>query len=140
MPVLAAPVVIAYRRLTMKQYVHAGAKPAEDALAAKLRALSHPARLRILAALAESDACACGDIVRNLPLAQSTVSEHLRILREAGFVRGETGGRRPCYCLDREAVRQLGLDFDRLLAAIGRDKDAPKEPPARRARKAVEER
>lgn len=121
----------------MKQTVHDGA---DDALAAKLRALSHPARLRILAALAESDACACGDLVRGLPLAQSTVSEHLRILREAGLVRGETGGKRPCYCLDREAMRQLGADFDRLLAAIGREKGGPKESPARRARKAAEER
>ncbi len=124
----------------MKQNVHPGARAEEELLAAKLRALSHPVRLRILAALAGSDACACGDIVRDLPLAQSTVSEHLRILREAGFVRGETTGRRPCYCLDREAVRHLGLDFDRLLAAIGRDKGATKEPPARRARKVAEER
>lgn len=124
----------------MKQNAHPGARPDEDLLATRLRALSHPVRLRILAALAGSDACACGDIVRDLPLAQSTVSEHLRILREAGFVRGETAGRRPCYCLDREAVRQLGVDFDRLLAAIGRDKSGPKESPARRARKAAEER
>ena len=108
-------------------------------LARRLKALAHPARLTIVRALTQAHRCSCGDIVRNLPLAQSTVSEHLRILREAGFVRGETGGRRPCYCLDREAVRQLGLDFDRLLAAIGRDKDASKEPSARRARKSVEE-
>lgn len=121
----------------MKQTVQV---EADDALAAKLRALSHPARLRILAALAESDACACGDIVRGLPLAQSTVSEHLRILREAGLVRGGNGGKRPCYCLDREAVRQLGVDFDRLLAAIGREKNGTKESSARRSRRVVEER
>jgi len=121
----------------MKQTVQ---DDADDALAVRLRALSHPVRLRILAALAGSDACACGDLVRGLPLAQSTVSEHLRILREAGLVRGENGGKRPCYCLDREAVRQLGVDFDRLLAAIGRDKSGAKESPGRRARKATEER
>ena len=112
--------------------------PADEALALRLRALAHPVRLRILAALAATDACHCGDIVRDLPLAQSTVSEHLRILREAGFVRGETAGRRPCYCLDREAVRRVAEDFDRLLAAIGRDKDRDKEPAARRARKSTE--
>jgi ArsR family transcriptional regulator len=116
----------------MKQNTHP--KSEEDALAAKLRALSHPVRLRILASLAESDACACGDLVRGLPLAQSTVSEHLRILRDAGLVRGENGGKRPCYCLDREAVRQLGVDFDRLLAAIGREKNGAKDH-ARRSKK-----
>lgn len=112
---------------------------AEEALAARLRALAHPVRLRILAALAGSEACACGDIVRDLPLAQSTVSEHLRILREAGFVRGETAGRRPCYCLDRAALRRLAGDFDRLLAAIGREKDQDREPAPRRARKPAED-
>ncbi len=113
---------------------------ADGALATRLRALSHPVRLRILAALAESNSCACGDLVRALPLAQSTVSEHLRILREAGLVRGENGGKRPCYCLDREAVRQLGVDFDRLLAAIGREKNGAKDQSARRTRKPAEER
>lgn len=95
---------------------------AADALARRLRALAHPVRLRILAALAANNACQCGDIVRELPLAQSTVSEHLRILREAGLVRGETAGSRPCYCLDRAAMQQLGADFERLLAAIARRK------------------
>jgi ArsR family transcriptional regulator len=115
-----------------------GASPAEEALAARLRALAHPVRLRILAALAAADGRQCGDIVRDLPLAQSTVSEHLRILREAGFVRGETAGRRPCYCLDRAALRQIGAEFERLLAAMGREKSRDKDPAARRARKAVE--
>jgi ArsR family transcriptional regulator len=91
-----------------------------EELAQRLRALAHPVRLRILAALAESNTCHCGDIVRGLPLAQSTVSEHLRILREAGFVRGETAGGRPCYCLDRRAMQKVAEDFDRLLAAFGR--------------------
>lgn len=115
----------------------------DEVLAARLRALSHPVRLRILAALAAADACHCGDIVRDLPLAQSTVSEHLRILREVGFVRGVTSGGRPCYCLDRAAVRRLAADFDRLLAAIGPEKDEQKdrqkEPSARRVRRVIEE-
>jgi ArsR family transcriptional regulator, arsenate/arsenite/antimonite-responsive transcriptional repressor len=108
-------------------------------LAVRLRALGHPVRLRILAALADNNACQCGDIVRGLPLAQSTVSEHLRILREAGLVRGETEGRRACYCLDRAAVRQLAGDFDRLLAAIGREeKVQTKDPVERRVRKSMQ--
>jgi ArsR family transcriptional regulator len=112
--------------------------PLEEALAAKLRALAHPVRLRILAALAAAEGRHCGDIVRDLPLAQSTVSEHLRILREAGFVRGQIAGRRPCYCLDRAALRQMGADFDRLLAAMGQEKAREKAPAARRARRAGE--
>jgi ArsR family transcriptional regulator len=106
--------------------------PEADALAVRLRALAHPFRLRILAALAESNACHCGDIVRSLPLAQSTVSEHLRILKEAGFIRGETTGGRACYCLDRAAVQKVAEDFDRLLAAIGRESDPAAKRGARK--------
>jgi len=109
-----------------------------DRMALRLRALAHPVRLRILAALAETNACHCGDIVRGLPLAQSTVSEHLRILKEAGFIRGETAGGRACYCLDRAAVQKVAEDFDRLLAAIGREKDHARVPAERRARKNAE--
>ncbi|MEX2126819.1 MAG: metalloregulator ArsR/SmtB family transcription factor [Xanthobacteraceae bacterium] len=110
-----------------------------DALSQKLRALAHPARLRILAALAANNACQCGDIVRGLPLAQSTVSEHLRILCEAGLVRGETTGGRPCYCLDRAAVQKLAGEFDRLLAAITHQRAPPLRRGARKgADKAAE--
>jgi ArsR family transcriptional regulator len=109
--------------------------PEADALAARLRALAHPVRLRILAALAESNTCHCGDIVRGLPLAQSTVSEHLRILKEAGFVRDGTNGGRACYCLDRAAVQKVAEDFDRLLAAIGREKEPAGKRGARKTDK-----
>jgi ArsR family transcriptional regulator len=106
--------------------------PNSEALASRLRALAHPVRLKILAALAAADTCHCGEIVEHLPLAQSTVSEHLRILRAAGLVRGETAGARSCYCLDRAAVRKLAADVDRLLAAIGRH-----ESPGGKARRRV---
>jgi ArsR family transcriptional regulator len=55
---------------------------------AMLRAIAHPARFRIVRVLAERQACVCGDIVDELPLAQSTVSEHLKVLKDAGIVRG----------------------------------------------------
>ena len=129
---LAGRASIVYRRLTMKAGTAARDEAEANLLALRLRALGHPVRLQILAALADNNACQCGDIVRGLPLAQSTVSEHLRILRAAGFVRGETAGKRACYCLDRAAVRQLAVDFDRLLAAIGREKE-----PGRKARRAI---
>ena len=77
------------------------------ALAAQLKALAHPARLAILRTLAERQTCICGDLVEMLPLAQATVSQHLKVLREVGLVRGETDGPRSCYCLDSEALRHV---------------------------------
>lgn len=84
-------------------------KPAEDTvddevLAQMFRALAHPARLRILRLLIERNSCVCGDLVDELPLAQSTVSQHLKVLREAGLIRGEIDGPRRCYEADRDAL------------------------------------
>jgi ArsR family transcriptional regulator len=70
-----------------------------------LRALANPVRFRIVQMLAARDACVCGDLVDELPLAQSTVSEHLKVLKEAGVVRGVIEGPNRCYCLDPEALR-----------------------------------
>jgi ArsR family transcriptional regulator len=72
-----------------------------------LRALANPVRFRIVQILAARDACVCGDLVDELPLAQSTVSEHLKVLKEAGVVRGVIEGPNRCYCLDPEALRFL---------------------------------
>jgi ArsR family transcriptional regulator len=90
------------------------------ALANRLRALAHPVRLRILHALATHQTCQCGEIVRGLPLAQSTVSEHLRILREAGLIRVGNKGARACYCVDRAEIKKLAAEMDRLLAPIAK--------------------
>ncbi len=75
-------------------------------LAARIKALAHPARLAIVRALRRvgGNGCYCTDIVRGLPLAQSTVSQHLKILRQAGIIRGEISGPRRCYCLDEAVV------------------------------------
>jgi DNA-binding transcriptional ArsR family regulator len=74
---------------------------AEDQrVAAIAKALGHPARIAILRLLAARQACICGDIVQELPLSQSTVSQHLKELKDAGLVRGEIDGPRVCYCLD----------------------------------------
>lgn len=84
--------------------------PAADAELARLcKAVGHPARVRILRALARRRTCVCGEIVAVLPLAQSTVSQHLKVLRQAGLVRGRVDGprARACYGLDRDAVRRL---------------------------------
>lgn len=71
-------------------------------LAKYAKALSHPARIAILKLLIQKQTCICGDIVEELPLAQSTVSQHLKVLKEAGLIRGEIEGSTVCYCIDEE--------------------------------------
>jgi ArsR family transcriptional regulator, arsenate/arsenite/antimonite-responsive transcriptional repressor len=68
------------------------------------KVLSHPARLAILKTLAEKKMCICGEIVEVLPLAQSTVSQHLKELKNMGLIRGEIEGVKSCYCLDWERL------------------------------------
>lgn len=76
-------------------------------LAAMAKALGHPTRVQILRLLAARDTCVTGDLVDELPLAQSTVSEHLRILREAGLVQGEIDGPRTRYCINSAGLTEL---------------------------------
>ncbi|MCB0720193.1 MAG: winged helix-turn-helix transcriptional regulator [Bacteroidetes bacterium] len=64
------------------------------------KALGHPARAAIVQHLAQNESCICGEIVDVIPLAQATVSRHLKTLKEAGLVKGEIDGPRSCYCLD----------------------------------------
>ncbi len=78
-----------------------------NAFAAICKALGHPARVRIVEHLKAIDQCICGEIVQILPLAQSTVSQHLKVLKTAGLVKGEVAGPRTCYCLDREMLEQF---------------------------------
>jgi ArsR family transcriptional regulator len=80
---------------------------ADDELASLAKALGHPARVQILRLLARRTTCVCGEIVDELPLAQSTVSQHLKVLKEAGLVRGEIEGPRTCYCIEPRALRRL---------------------------------
>ncbi|MEX0994755.1 MAG: metalloregulator ArsR/SmtB family transcription factor [Balneolaceae bacterium] len=71
------------------------------------KALGHPARIAILKLLAERSTCFCGDITQVLPLAQSTVSQHLKALKSAGLITGEVEGVRTCYCLNPDGVKEL---------------------------------
>ncbi|NNK61715.1 MAG: winged helix-turn-helix transcriptional regulator [Gemmatimonadetes bacterium] len=71
------------------------------------KALGHPARVAILRLLLRRDSCVCGEIVDEIPLAQSTVSQHLRQLKDAGLIRGELDPPRVCYCVDPATVRRL---------------------------------
>ncbi len=79
-----------------------------------LRALANPIRYRIVRILSERNTCVCGELVEVLPLAQSTVSEHLKVLKEAGLVQGTIEGPNTCYCLDPDALRFLSGVIDGL--------------------------
>ena len=80
---------------------------ADEELATLAKALGHSARVQILRLLVRKDACICGDIVGELPLAQSTVSQHLKVLKNAGLIRGEIDGPRVCYCIEPRTLRRL---------------------------------
>ena len=73
-----------------------------------LRALGHPARLRIVRYLMERQSCICGDLVDDLPLAQATVSQHLKVLKDAGIIAGRIEGPAVCYCLAPGALASFG--------------------------------
>lgn len=80
----------------------------DDVLLAEFaRVLSHPARIAILRHLAEKNTCICGEIVNILPLAQSTVSQHLKELQKAGLIAGEIDGPRSCYCINKDKYNQM---------------------------------
>jgi ArsR family transcriptional regulator len=83
------------------------APPDDDTLAAMAKALAHPARVKILRVLDARQDCVTGDVVAELALAQSTVSEHLRILREAGLIQGEIEGPRTRYCISTSGLALL---------------------------------
>ncbi len=79
------------------------------------KALGHPARIAIIEYLLESGSCICGDIVNELPLAQATVSQHLRELKHAGLIKGSIEGNSICYCISEEAVERLVAYFSDML-------------------------
>ena len=87
-------------------------------IAERAHALAHPARIAILRKLAAEATCICGDIVEVMPLSQSTVSQHLKVLKEAGFVKGEIDGPHSCYCVNHEVVAAFRVQIERLLARL----------------------
>jgi DNA-binding transcriptional ArsR family regulator len=88
----------------------------ENRIAEYAKALAHPARVAILQLLIKRQNCVCGDIVEELPLSQSTVSQHLKELKSAGLIKGEIEGPRVCYCINEKewaaAKQYLGSLFD----------------------------
>lgn len=84
-------------------------------LAEACKALGHPARIQILKHLLNEDRCICGRIVEVMPLAQSTVSQHLKVLKDAGLVQGEIEGPKTCYCVNRDTMARLSRAIDGLV-------------------------
>lgn len=82
------------------------------------KALGHPARIAILEILASRNTCICGDITEQIPLAQSTVSQHLKALKSAGIIKGEIDGVRTCYCLDDENLAELKSTMETFLTNL----------------------
>jgi len=86
----------------------------QELFAELTKALGHPARVAVMQLLIQRKSCVCGELVDELPLAQSTVSQHLKVLKEAGFVRGEVDGPAVCYCIEPSTVElfhELGAEF-----------------------------
>jgi predicted transcriptional regulator len=78
------------------------------------RTLGHPARIAILKTLAERNECICGEIVEVLPLAQSTVSQHLKELKNMGLIQGTLNGPKSCYCINWDTLQQYVNDFNEM--------------------------
>src|SRR3954470_24759810 len=90
----------------------------EQELAEFAKALSHPARIAILKVLAQKNECICGEVVEVLPLAQSTVSQHLKELKKAGLIDGTVDGPRSCYCINWKAFEKFSYEFNGLFDAL----------------------
>ena len=86
----------------------------ENKLAKYAKALAHPARIAILQFLSKKQACMCGGIVEELPLSQSTVSQHLKELKDAGLIKGEIEGAKVCYCIDEKEWKAAQLWLNQL--------------------------
>ena len=86
----------------------------DNRLAKYAKALAHPARIAILQLLARKATCICGDIVEEIPLSQSTVSQHLKELKAAGLIKGDIEGAKVCYCIDEKEWRAAQQSLNRL--------------------------
>lgn len=71
------------------------------------KALGNPIRLKIVNHLKRIDRCVCGEVVNILPIAQSTVSQHLKVLKDAGLISGKVSGPSTCYCINKEALKKF---------------------------------
>jgi len=90
----------------------------QNELAAMAKAIAHPARIAILQFLVQRKSCMCGDIVEELPLSQSTVSQHLQELKKVGLIQGSIDGPRICYCIEPKAWLRLKTTLNELFESF----------------------
>jgi len=95
----------------------------QNQLAKLAKALGHPARIAIIEFLAKSRSCVCGDIVQELPLSQSTVSQHLKELKNAGLIKGTIEGPSVCYCIDSDMWQFAQTEFAALFSSYVKEED-----------------
>ncbi|MEZ5424175.1 MAG: metalloregulator ArsR/SmtB family transcription factor [Pyrinomonadaceae bacterium] len=93
----------------------------QNEMATLAKALGHPARVAIVEYLAKAGTCICGDIVDELPLAQATISQHLKELKQAGLIKGNIDGNAICYCIDERTVQRI---TDYLASIAARSKNS----------------
>lgn len=94
----------------------------QNEIATLSKAMGHPARIAIMEYLLKVDTCICGDIVNELPLAQPTVYQHLKELKNAGLIKGEIEGNSVCYCIDEKALNKLQAYFGNITTKLDKKK------------------
>lgn len=90
----------------------------QNTIANMAKALGHPARIAIMEYLVKVDSCICGDIVNELPLAQPTISQHLKELKNAGLIKGNIEGNAICYCVDEKAMAKIQSYFENIAGRL----------------------
>lgn len=95
----------------------------QNAIATLTKAIGHPARVAIIEYLMKVGTCICGDIVNELPLAQPTVSQHLKELKNAGLIKGSIEGNTICYCIDEKAIEKLQNYFSNISTKLTKKKN-----------------
>lgn len=94
----------------------------QNATAGMMKALAHPARIAILEYLLKVNDCICGDIVNELPLAQPTISQHLKEMKNAGIIQGNVDGNAICYCIDEKAIEKIVAYFTAIATKLEKKK------------------
>lgn len=94
----------------------------QNKMATIAKALGHPARIAIIEYLMKVNECICGDIVNELPLAQPTVSQHLKELKNAGIIKGNIEGNSICYCIDEETIKIFNAYFSSIVKSVANSK------------------
>ncbi len=94
----------------------------QNQMATIAKALGHPARIAIIEHLLKVKECICGDIVNELPLAQPTISQHLKELKNAGIIKGNIEGNSICYCIDEKTIATLNQYFSNIINIVTQSK------------------